>query len=81
MWKLFEPRSTAASDSGEVIRHEDPRHFCTECHAYTAVRIDCFECHADRGLARSQQGRLELPRRAWESHRLGLRLPRTESGQ
>lgn len=67
-----------ASDSGEVIRHEDPRHFCTECHAYAAVRIDCFECHADRGLQQSQQGRLELPRRAWQSHRLALRQPRAE---
>jgi predicted CXXCH cytochrome family protein len=25
-----------------------PRHFCRSCHDYTAVRIDCFECHASR---------------------------------
>ena len=22
-------------------------HFCNACHAYAAVKIDCFECHAD----------------------------------
>ena len=65
-----------ASESGEVIRHDDPRHFCTECHAYTSVRIDCFECHADRGLLQSQQGRLETPQRAWDGDRLSLELPR-----
>ncbi len=34
---------------GKILRYEDPEHFCAECHAYTSVRIDCFECHADRG--------------------------------
>lgn len=23
-------------------------HFCKSCHQYAAVRIDCFECHAER---------------------------------
>jgi hypothetical protein len=23
-----------------------PTNFCVSCHAYTAVKIDCFECHA-----------------------------------
>ena len=22
-------------------------HFCSSCHTYTAVNIDCFQCHAD----------------------------------
>jgi predicted CXXCH cytochrome family protein len=25
-----------------------PKHFCRACHDYTAVRMDCFECHASR---------------------------------
>jgi predicted CXXCH cytochrome family protein len=25
-----------------------PKHFCRTCHDYTAVRVDCFECHASR---------------------------------
>jgi len=46
--------------SSEVVRYENPRHFCAGCHAYASVKIDCFECHADRGLARSEQSRLML---------------------
>ena len=55
-----------ADDSGRVVRYEDPEHFCAECHAYTGVRIDCFECHADRGLGKIDQGRL-APGSAWHS--------------
>ena len=25
-----------------------PAHFCRSCHDYTAVSIDCFQCHASR---------------------------------
>ena len=24
------------------------QHFCTNCHAYAAVQIDCFQCHASK---------------------------------
>ena len=54
-----------ASASGEVIRYEDPRHFCADCHTYASVKIDCFECHADRGLEQVEQSRL-----AWDHTRL-----------
>jgi len=47
-----------ASADEKVVRYEDPEHFCASCHNYTSVNIDCFECHADRGLASSQQSRL-----------------------
>ncbi|MFV2055238.1 MAG: hypothetical protein ACC707_02180 [Thiohalomonadales bacterium] len=30
------------------ISAANPRHFCRECHDYTAVKIDCFECHASK---------------------------------
>ncbi len=40
-----------------VVRYENPEHFCAECHAFTGVRIDCFECHADRGLEQIEQSR------------------------
>jgi len=49
-----------ASTGEEVIRYENPQHFCAECHAYASVKIDCFECHADRGLSSSQQSNLTL---------------------
>ena len=32
----------------QLARFDDPEHFCTRCHSFAAVRIDCFECHADR---------------------------------
>jgi len=37
-----------ADKNGEIVRSDDPSYFCTECHNYTAVKIDCFECHSDR---------------------------------
>jgi predicted CXXCH cytochrome family protein len=47
------------ADSAETaIRYPDPQHFCAGCHLYTSVQIDCFECHADRGLGNIQQGEL-----------------------
>jgi len=52
--------------SGDVIRYENPQHFCAECHAYASVKIDCFECHADRGLERHRQSRLDAASQAWE---------------
>jgi hypothetical protein len=37
-----------ADKNGEIVRADDPGYFCTECHNYVAVKIDCFECHSDR---------------------------------
>jgi hypothetical protein len=37
------PGSPAA---GTVAGH--PQAFCESCHAYAAVRLDCFECHQAR---------------------------------
>ena len=47
-----------ASANEKIVRYEDPQHFCASCHNYASVKIDCFECHADRGLSSSQQSRL-----------------------
>ena len=45
------------SESAETaVRYPDPEHFCAGCHLYTSVKIDCFECHADRGMTVLQQG-------------------------
>ncbi len=46
------------ADSAEVVRYENPKHFCAECHRYASVKIDCFECHADRGLTKTDQSSL-----------------------
>ena len=36
------------AEDGKIVRAEDPEYFCTACHQYTSVKIDCFECHSDR---------------------------------
>ena len=41
-----------------VVRYEDPEHFCSHCHRVAAVKLDCFECHADREVIRVQQSML-----------------------
>jgi hypothetical protein len=30
------------------VAYGDSEHFCSSCHQYAAVRIDCFTCHADQ---------------------------------
>ena len=44
-----------------AVRYPDPEHFCAGCHLYASVKIDCFECHADRSLKQVQQGQLVSP--------------------
>ncbi len=36
------------NERGEYPRASDSSHFCSSCHVFASVRIDCFECHADR---------------------------------
>ncbi len=36
----------ASATSGSVAQAKTD--FCVSCHAYAAVQIDCFECHASR---------------------------------
>jgi hypothetical protein len=31
---------------GEFVQVDAPDQFCEACHAYTSVKLDCFECHA-----------------------------------
>ena len=31
---------------GEYIPIDDPKQFCSSCHEYASVRMDCFQCHA-----------------------------------
>ena len=33
-------------DAGQWVRVDASGQFCESCHAYAAVRIDCFGCHA-----------------------------------
>lgn len=38
----------APAEDGKVASAETPEHFCSSCHTYTAVQIDCFSCHSDK---------------------------------
>ncbi len=31
-----------------TVRSDSSDHFCSTCHTYASVKIDCFQCHADR---------------------------------
>ena len=33
---------------GKIARITDEKHFCASCHVSASVKLDCFECHADR---------------------------------
>lgn len=42
---------------GSYPRHTQSEHFCTACHQYSSVSIDCFGCHADRPEVAYQNGK------------------------
>ncbi|MDP2004733.1 MAG: hypothetical protein Q8K45_03585 [Rubrivivax sp.] len=35
---------------------KDESNFCVSCHAYAAVKIDCFECHTSKARTVAQGG-------------------------
>lgn len=35
-------------ENGEFMTAKDEGHFCSSCHEYAAVSIDCFQCHASK---------------------------------
>ena len=39
-------------DNGQAVTHLNEKHFCVQCHEYTSVSIDCFDCHASRPRAK-----------------------------
>ena len=63
-----------AESAETAIRYSDPQHFCAGCHLYTSVQIDCFECHADRGLGNIQQGELASQLKISSEAQPGLNL-------
>ena len=50
-----------AADAAEASRAEG-EHFCKNCHVYTGVTIDCFECHATMPEKSAQFHPLVTPR-------------------
>jgi len=44
-----------------TARFGDDEHFCSSCHNFTGVSIDCFQCHMDRPMTKSPNGALLNP--------------------
>ncbi|MDH3280950.1 MAG: Hdr-like menaquinol oxidoreductase cytochrome c subunit [Gammaproteobacteria bacterium] len=42
---------TAKDDQGRFMPVDAPGQFCQSCHAYSGVKMDCFECHASKPRA------------------------------
>ncbi len=59
----------AADGSYPSIKSED--HFCTSCHTYASVSIDCFQCHAAQPTARpaANNGTAHAPATQWDDTR------------
>jgi len=43
-------------DKGNFANFGDDKHFCSSCHNYAAVSIDCFDCHNAKPTAASKTG-------------------------
>ena len=41
---------------GKAVSFEDPKHFCRTCHDFTAVQVDCFECHSSTPEQQAAKG-------------------------
>lgn len=45
-------------DAGDYTPVNAPGQFCSSCHSYAAVHIDCFQCHATKPERPSKLGKL-----------------------
>lgn len=57
----------APADDGKVASAKDSEHFCSSCHVYTAVQIDCFKCHTDK--PKNTQYRHKITSQAIKQHK------------
>ena len=56
---------------GAYARYSQETHFCASCHQFTAVNIDCFQCHADRpeaAIGKAQEPDVEAQQSMPELH-------------
>ena len=42
---------TRTDGAGSFVPIDAPGEFCYECHAFSSVKMDCFDCHASRPAA------------------------------
>jgi len=46
-------------EHGKYANVGDDKHFCSACHNYAAVSIDCFDCHNDKPTEASKTGSMK----------------------
>jgi hypothetical protein len=54
---LVECINCHVSDAPDAPRYSSEQHFCNSCHTFASVRIDCFQCHADRPVKTGKTGK------------------------
>jgi len=57
----------APGKDAKVASANDNDHFCSSCHVYTAVQIDCFKCHADKPA--NTEYRHKITSQAFKQHK------------
>lgn len=57
-YSLKECINCHVSAAADAPRASSEKHFCSSCHSYAAVEIDCFQCHADRPVKTPQDNML-----------------------
>jgi hypothetical protein len=67
---LVECINCHVSDAPDAPRVSSEEHFCNSCHSYAAVRIDCFQCHADRPVDTEHKHSLLDGMNGMNGHRL-----------
>ena len=63
--------------NGQPVSYQNPKNFCRSCHDYTAVKIDCFECHASKPPQAKGQANIQ-PRsipNSENAYRVSRKLP------
>ncbi len=46
-------------ENGKIARITDKQHVCASCHISASVKLDCFECHADRPVEAFNQAQTD----------------------
>lgn len=47
-------------ENKQPVKAADPRHFCSQCHNYAAVKVDCFQCHASTPAVTIKSSSLDM---------------------
>ncbi len=60
---------TAQDDQGRFVPVNAPGQFCQSCHAYSGVKMDCFECHAAKPRSGTRESSRQSARTPGEMRR------------